>query len=281
MTAMGPAVGLVRPVHTRRRNPILGWALATYAALLALAGVAWWISDVRMSGMDAGPGSPLGTFGFFLGTWVVMMTAMMFPSVGPMVNMYVNIQRGRRRRGMVAPSGATALFVTGYLIVWTAAGVLAYLAFKAGARLGGRSINWAEQGRWVAGAIILVAAVYELTPLKQACLGRCRGPVSFILGSWRSGRAGALRMGIKHGAWCLGCCWALMAALFALGVMSLAWMTVIGALIAIEKLLPWRRVGVAITTGVLVLLAVGVSLVPSHVPGLTIPHPGGGMSMMS
>jgi predicted metal-binding membrane protein len=234
-----------------------------------------------MSGMDAGPGSPLGTFGFFITTWVVMMAAMMFPSVSPMVNMYVNIQRGRRRRSMSAPVGATACFVAGYLIVWSTAGALAYAAAKVASHLGGSWVGWDHGGRWVAGSIILLAAGYELTPLKRVCLSHCRSPVSFILESWRGGRTGALQMGLRHGAWCLGCCWALMAALFALGVMSLAWMSVIGALIAIEKLLPSRRVGVAITTIVLLVLAMGVAFVPEHVPGLTLPADGDSTMMMS
>jgi predicted metal-binding membrane protein len=266
------------PSGVGRRNPVAAWALVTYAVLIALAAVAWAVSDLRMSGMDAGPGSPLGTFGFFVTTWVVMMAAMMFPSVGPMVSMYVNIQRGRRRREMPVSVGASACFVAGYLLVWTSAGVLAYFGFKAGARLGGSSISWSHGGRWIAAAILLVAAAYEVTPLKHACLGRCRSPLSFVLSSWRSGRLGAVQMGARHGAWCLGCCWALMAALFALGVMSLAWMTVIGVLIAIEKLLPWRQVGIGATIVVLLMLATGVAFVPEHVPGLTLP--GGGMSMM-
>ena len=264
----------------RRRNPVAVWALITYALLVVLAAIAWTVSDVRMSGMDMGPGSPLGTFGFFITTWVVMMAAMMFPSVGPMVHMYVNIQRGRRRKAMAAPVGATACFVSGYLLVWSAAGVLAYGLAKTGAHVGGSSLDWSHAGRWIAGGTILFAALYELTPLKQVCLSKCRSPVSFILDSWRNGRVGALQMGVRHGAWCLGCCWALMAALFALGVMSLAWMAVIGALIAIEKLLPWRRIGVAITTTVLLVLAAGVAFAPEHVPGLTVPG-SGDSSMMA
>lgn len=265
----------------RRHHPLAPWALATYGALVSLAAGAWAISDLRMSGMDAGPGSPLGTFGFFITTWVVMMAAMMFPSVAPMVNMYVNIQRGRRRRGMAAPVGATACFVSGYLIVWSAAGAVAYAGARVVAHLGSSSVSWEQGGRWMAGGIVLLAAAYELTPLKQVCLSHCRSPISFILGSWRDGHTGALQMGLRHGAWCLGCCWALMAALFALGVMSLAWMSVIGALIAIEKLLPWRRVGVGITTIVLLILAVGVAFVPEDLPGLTAPRNGDSMMMPS
>ena len=271
-------VSTTSQVGARRRNPAAPWALAVYAGLVILAGVAWAASDLRMSGMDAGPGSPLGTFGFFVATWVVMMAAMMFPSVGPMVTMYAVIQRGRRRRAMSAPVGATVCFVAGYLVVWTAAGVVAFLSVKAGARLAGSSISWSRGGRWIAASILLGAALYELTPLKQRCLKHCRSPLAFVLTSWRSGRSGALRMGAQHGMWCLGCCWALMAALFALGVMSLAWMSVIGALIAIEKLLPWRRVGVATAAVALLALAGGVAFAPQHVPGLTIP--GSGTSMM-
>ena len=103
-------------------------------------------------------------------------------------------------------------------------------------------LAWDRAGRWVAGATLLVAAVYELTPLKDVCLGKCRSPLGFLLGSWRDGRSGALQMGAKNGAWCVGCCWALMASLFALGVMSIAWMAVVAGLIAVEKTLPWRRV---------------------------------------
>ena len=96
-------------------------------------------------------------------------------------------------------------------------------------------LAWERAGRWVAGATLLVAAVYELTPLKDVCLAKCRSPLGFLLGAWRDGRAGALQMGARHGGWCVGCCWALMASLFALGVMSIAWMAFVAALIAAEK----------------------------------------------
>ena len=117
---------------------------------------------------------------------------------------------------------------------------------RASARSSTRSratlLAWDRAGRWVAGATLVVAAVYELTPLKDVCLGKCRSPLGFLLGSWRDGRVGALQMGAKNGAWCVGCCWALMASLFALGIMSITWMAVVAGLIALEKTLPWRRV---------------------------------------
>jgi hypothetical protein len=123
----------------------------------------------------------------------------------------------------------------------------------------------------VAGGVIVAAAVYQLTPLKDACLTKCRSPFFFLLGAWRPGRLGALRMGIEHGGWCVGCCWALMAALFALGIMSIGWMAFIAALIAIEKLLPWQAVanrGIAV---LLVVLGLAVAFAPEDVPGLTLP----------
>jgi hypothetical protein len=119
--------------------------------------------------------------------------------------------------------------------------------------------------------VIFAAGIYQLTPLKDACLRRCRSPLMFLLHSWHPGRAGALRMGTEHGAWCVGCCWMLMAALFALGIMSVGWMAFIAALIAIEKLLPWKAVanrGIAV---MLVVLGLAVAFVPDDVPGLVQP----------
>ena len=135
-------------------------------------------------------------------------------------------------------------------------------------------LAWDRAGRWVAGGTLVVAAVYELTPLKDVCLGKCRSPLGFLLGSWRDGRSGALRMGARHGAWCVGCCWALMASLFALGVMSIAWMAFVAGLIAAEKLVPWRRVATYGTAAMLLGLGVLVLAAPDAIPALTIP--GGG-----
>ena len=126
------------------------------------------------------------------------------------------------------------------------------------------------------GATLLVAAVYELTPLKDVCLGKCRSPLGFLLGSWRDGRSGAVRMGMKNGAWCVGCCWALMASLFALGIMSLVWMAFVAGLIAIEKVFPWRRMATYTTAALLFALGLLLLVAPEVIPALTIP--GGMMS---
>jgi predicted metal-binding membrane protein len=141
----------------------------------------------------------------------------------------------------------------------------------AGRRLGGDFLAWHRAGRWAAGATLLAAAAYELTPLKRACLGKCRSPLGFLLGSWRDGWSGAVQMGIRHGAWCVGCCWALMASLFALGVMSVAWMALTGGLIAIEKTLPRHRVATWTVTAILLALALLLLVDPAAVPLLTIP----------
>ena len=131
----------------------------------------------------------------------------------------------------------------------------------------------------MAGGTLVVAAAYELTPLKDVCLTKCRSPLGFLLGSWRGGLSGALNMGARHGAWCVGCCWALMASLFALGVMSLVWMAFVAALIALEKTLPWGRAATYATALVLLVLGVVLIAAPDAVPGLMVPGDGGMDSM--
>jgi predicted metal-binding membrane protein len=244
--------------------------LGLVALLVALAALAWWSTADRMAGMDAGPGTDLGGLGWFLGVWVVMMAAMMLPSLSPTVALY---SRMTRERGFDRP----LLFALAYLLVWGAAGLAAYGAFRAGKALFGSELAWHSGGRWVAAGVLAAAAVYELTPLKDACLGKCRSPLGFLMGSWRDGRLGALKLGARHATWCLGCCWALMAALFALGVMSIAWMALIAGLIALEKTLPWKRVLTWGTAAILILLAVGVLAVPDSVPGLVVPGSHGAM----
>jgi predicted metal-binding membrane protein len=162
-------------------------------------------------------------------------------------------------------------FVGGYLVAWTGAGVLFYAVFELVRSADIGFLAWDEGGRYVAGGVILAAAAYQLTPLKDACLRRCRSPLMFILHSWKPGSLGAIRMGVEHGLWCVGCCWALMAALLALGVMSIGWMALIAAFIAIEKLLPWRVAASGIVTAGLAVLAIGVLASPEDVPGLTLP----------
>jgi predicted metal-binding membrane protein len=258
---------------TARRSVLgrLGEQTALAGALLTLAGVAWVVTDLRMAGMDAGPGTNPGALGFYLSTWVVMMAAMMLPSITPMVLAYRDLQHERQGHGRRAKAGDTGLFVAGYLAVWAAAGLVGYALLEGGRFLDGGLFAWDRAGRWAATGVLVAAALYQLTPSKNTCLTRCRSRRAFLLKGWRDGRDGALRIGIEHGAWCLGCCWALMAALFALGAMSVGWMALISALIAVERLLPWRALT---TTGVASLLAaaaIGVAAAPAQIPMFTIP----------
>ena len=238
--------------------------LGLVALLVALAALAWWSTAARMAGMDAGPGTDLGALGWFVGVWVVMMVAMMLPSLAPTVALYA---RMTRRRGV----DRALLFTSGYLLVWGGAGVVAYGVWDLGKRRFGSQLAWHAGGRPFAAAVLAFAAVYELTPLKQACLGKCRSPLGYLLGRWRDGRLGGLAMGCGHAGWCLGCCWALMSALFALGIMSLAWMAFVAALVALEKTLPWRRVATWGTAVILATLAIAMLATPRSVPALTIP----------
>jgi predicted metal-binding membrane protein len=244
--------------------------LGLVALLVGLAALGWWWTAARMQGMDNGPWTGVGTLGWFLSLWIVMMAAMMLPSVSPTVALYSKMTQQRSRLSAL-------LFTLGYLITWAAAGVLAFALAVALPSISGGVLAWDRAGRWLAGATLLVAAVYELTPLKDVCLGKCRSPLGALLGSWRDGWSGSIRMGANNGAWCVGCCWALMASLFALGIMSVAWMALVAALIAFEKTIPWRRVASYGTAGVLAALGLLLLVAPSAMPFLTMP---GSSSMM-
>jgi predicted metal-binding membrane protein len=235
------------------------------AALFAVAGIGWVWTAREMQGMDGGPWTSMGSLGWFLGVWIVMMAAMMFPSVAPTVALYAHMMHAR---SPLRPS----LFAGGYLLTWAAAGVAAYALGLTATRLLGGTLAWGSAGRGLAGATLLVAAIYEITALKDVCLGKCRSPFGVLLGSWRDSNAGAVRMGAKNGAWCVGCCWALMASLFALGAMSVTWMAFVAAMIAVEKTVPWRRREVTYATSA-VLLALGILVLtaPEALPALTIP----------
>jgi predicted metal-binding membrane protein len=262
----------------RRWGQLERGQIALVGALLALALLAWIVTDQRMGGMESGPGMELGSLGFYVTVWVVMMAAMMFPSMAPTVVMYERLRAGHRARGKGAPTDATGLFVAGYLLVWTAVGLLAYSLLELVRSFEIEWLGWHEAGRWITAGVIVAAAVYQLTPLKEACLVRCRSPMMFLAERWRNGRAGALRLGAAHGAWCAGCCWALMAALFAVGVMSLGWMALIAAFIAGEKLLPWPVAAKRTVAVALLVLGLAVGFVPEDVPGFGVPGsmPGGG-----
>jgi predicted metal-binding membrane protein len=253
----------LRPAFTAARAH-----LGLIVGLFGLAALAWWSTAERMGGMDDGPGTDLGAAGWFLGAWIVMMAAMMLPSVSPTVALYARMARS-------GPRAAPLVFASGYLATWAAAGVGAYGVFELGEALLGDELAWDGAGRWLAGGTLLLAAAYELTAMKDVCLGTCRRPLGFLQSTWRGGTRGAFEMGALHGAWCVGCCWALMASLFALGVMSLAWMAFAAALIALEKTVPFGRATTYATAALLLVLGLALLATPDAVPGLMIPHDGG------
>jgi predicted metal-binding membrane protein len=219
------------------------------AILSGLAGAAAlaWLAIVRMEqtmwGMPmAGlhPWSALD-FAMMLAMWVVMMVGMMIPSAVPAVMIYAQMERRAAREGQVlAP---TAVFVAGYLLAWalfSAGATLAQWALERAALL---SPMWVTTSPRLGAALLVLAGVYQLTPWKDACLHRCRSPAQFLSAHWRAGRAGALRLGLLHGLYCVGCCAVLMALLFVGGVMNLLWIAGIALFVLLEKTLPLGRGG--------------------------------------
>ncbi len=168
--------------------------------------------------------------------WWVMMLGMMLPSAAPMILTFAAVQQRRREREQ--PHVPTLLFVAGYLIVWGAFSLAATWAQWALQQQELLSPMMAPATPWLGGGLFILAGAYQFTPLKYACLRHCRSPFAFVLNHWREGWSGALRMGMSHGFYCLGCCWVLMALLFAVGVMNLVWVAAIAAFVFAEKLLP-------------------------------------------
>jgi predicted metal-binding membrane protein len=210
--------------------------VAVAGALLAAALAAWVVMYERMLGMDAGSSS-FGGLGWYLGIWVAMTAAMMLPAAAPMVLVFSGVSRERaRHRGLA--SVPTWVFVAGYVVVWTAYGLVAYGLDRGARAAAPHLLAWAPVGRYLPGVALGAAALYELTPLKEVCLRHCRGPIHFVHAGWRDGAFGAMRMGAEHGLYCVGCCWGLMLALFAPGVMSLTWMGAIAVVIFVQKALP-------------------------------------------
>jgi predicted metal-binding membrane protein len=230
----------------------------TAIPLVAGAAVAWAVTVERMRGMDAGPGTDLGGLGWYLGVWVVMTAAMMLPSAVPAAGHVARL----------APRNLTVLFVAGYLAAWTVYGLAAYGLYRYLSSFETGWLAWDERGPWVAGAVIVAAGIYELTPLKRRSLRRCR--------SARHPES-PLRSGLAHGLDCVGCSGALMAVLFVLGVMSLFGMALVAVAIFAEKVLPHGARLATPLAAALVALGIWVSVAPASVPGLT--QPGGSPSM--
>jgi predicted metal-binding membrane protein len=188
--------------------------------------------------------------------WALMMVAMMLPSAAPMILLFATINR--RRSGSPGAAVPTGIFVAGYLVVWAAFSALAALGQAGLQHAALLSRETLMVLPWLGGVFLLLAGLWELTPLKYACLARCQSPLGFIMTEWREGRDGALVMGLRHGLFCLGCCWALMGLLFVAGVMNLLWVAVLAALVLAQKLLPVGRLAGWVTGAA--LLAAGVAV---------------------
>jgi predicted metal-binding membrane protein len=184
-----------------------------------------------MAAMEAGPVSLL----LFLPVWISMMVAMMFPAIAPVVSLFATIST--KRRAAHQPAAPTWMFLIGYLFVWSLFGLGAYLLSLIVPAIGMMAAGLRVDSPVAAGSVLLFAGLYQLSPLKQVCLRHCRSPLSVILHGWHDGYGGAFRMGLTHGAYCLGCCWGLMLVLFAVGLMNLIWMVLLTIAIFVEKVI--------------------------------------------
>ena len=257
----------------RRDRVVGGGALAVLvvAAWLYLFHIACPMSDRAMSDLQTMPGMAMAmpardAWGWMVGAlvvmWAVMMVATMTPAAAPMILMFAAIHRRRAAEGR--PAVPTVIFVLGYLVVWTIYSVAAGVVQAALHAVALLSPAMTATSPLLAGGLLVAAGVFQWTPLKRACLAACRSPLSFLMSGWREGRGGALVMGLRHGLYCLGCCWALMALLFVAGVMNLLWVAVIAVAVLVEKVVPrgdlvGRLAGVAlIAAGVLLVARVTV-----------------------
>lgn len=229
----------------RRPRRLVAASLLVITAL-ALGYTTWLAMGFDMSGMMSPAYVPWSAnyFAFMLAMWIVMMIGMMTPSVAPVVLLYGEF--ARRAAGQAQEFPAAGWFAAGYLLAWSGFALAATLLQWWLESLGIIRPMMAGTGNRLAGAALIVAGVYQWLPLKQSCLVQCRSPLSFIQrhGGFQQSIARTLRLGLVHGAWCIGCCWALMLLLFAFGVMELRWIAGLMIFVLIEKLLPLPPAGV-------------------------------------
>jgi predicted metal-binding membrane protein len=231
---------------------LLAWA---YLIQLDRQNAAGMEHDEMMAAMGMNMEMPwtTGTVLLTFAMWAVMMAGMMMPSALPLLMLFAAARTGRDKGGVPV---ATLMFGFGYLVVWT--------AFSAGAALAQWGLHQAallseamkSSNAYLSGAILIAAGIYQLTPWKSRCLSQCRSPLGFLMTNWRDGATGALRMGLRHGTWCLGCCWAVMCVLFVVGVMNLVWVAALAAFVLIEKLGPAGAVVARVAGAGMVVLGI-------------------------
>lgn len=251
----------VRATSSARFGRVRSWDVrdgALAAALVAVAALCWTLSVHRMRGMDMGPGTDPGPFSWFLPTWVTMMSAMMLPSALPAV---VSVENARRA---LVPFVSGLVFTAGYLAIWTLFGAIAFLVYRGLLNAQPELLAWNRGGHYLVAATAAAAGLYELTPIKRACLERCRAA-----GGRQHGTT--LAAALRHGVSCFGCSGALMILLLAIGVMSIAWMVIVAAILIAQKLPSAGPRLVPVSAVGLVALGAGIAIDPTWVPGLTVP----------
>lgn len=258
-----PGTDPAEPPRPPARERRLAWA-----GIILTSGLAWLYLLYLARDMDSGMAMEMGgmpmhhawtwldAWLMFL-MWAVMMVAMMLPGASPMILLYQRIAHQKMRR----PRRSVALFASGYLLVWTAFSAIATLAQWALRQTGLVSDMMVSSSAALSATLLLAAGAYQLSPWKENCLHHCQTPFAFVTQHWRSGPGGALVMGLHHGAYCLGCCWLMMALLFVGGVMNLLWIALLALIVLVEKLLPgiWLARGLGI-----VLIAAGTWLFTAH-----------------
>jgi len=266
-----PPSALERVLARDRRLIALALAALVVLAWAYLLALSRQMGDASMSSMPgmaempgmpgmSGAGEPASVRSFALAAlmWWTMMVGMMVPSAAPMILLFGTVQR--RQLAAESPKLRVALFTAGYLAVWAAFSVLAAGAQIALTKLALLAPMDLTVTTRVGAVLVALAGVYQLTPLKNVCLRRCRSPAEFLSSHWRPGNAGALRMGIEHGLYCVGCCWVLMGLLFVVGVMNLLWVAAIAAFVLIEKLVPYGETSAKVAGAVLLLAAAYLAL---------------------
>ena len=202
----------------------------------------------------------------FLAIWAAMMVAMMFPTAAPMILTFAKVQQGKQHGGK--PYVPTWVFVGAYLAIWTAFGALAYAAALGATDLARNSMWVMDNAARIGGGVLILAGLYQLSPLKNICLSKCRTPMAYILTSWRNGYGGALRMGLEHGLYCLGCCWLFFVIVFPLGMMNVAVLAAIVLLIFAEKSLPFGQRARQLAAVALLAYGAVVVFVPGALPSM-------------
>lgn len=250
--------------------PRIDRATAWCVGILAVCMLAWITALIVMADMDQGPGTPLHDFPTFLIGWVIMLTAMMLPSEVNYVKAYAVLLEDRAGAQWDRFVSVVS-FIAGYGVAWVAYGILAFVLDAVVRESASDIISWYQAGPLLAGSVLFLAGVYQVSPLKQACLTHCRAPISYFARHWRPGGGGALRMGLLHGLVCVGCCWALMAVMFAVGAMSLIWMGLLALLMFAEKVFPYgHKLALPMAT-VLWAMGIWIAFSPDTAPLLQDP----------